>query len=181
MRRTDERSPLGNGRIAVSALLALSGLAYLAYKAEYLGLEAPDALKGFIVLPGAALLIAAKFVAFPDARRRLGGTLLAFGVVAVLWTMERDGLPRGWAAYGPYPAHDAERVASSFGQPAYRPRLVAMTLLVPIGMALIARGRAVAATLLSLAALTYLLSPSRVLLGMAIGEAEGMPRRYHYY
>ena len=174
MRRTDEPSPVGEGRVGVAVFLALSGLAYLAYKAEYLGLDAPDALKAFIVLPGVALLTIAAWSAFPDPRRRAGGTLLALGLVALLW-LAREPLPRGgWTFYTPMSTIDPPRSSWLKGP---EPVLMAFAVGLPfLGLAVILRRSLIGALFFSAAFWTALcLAPSRNV------QIEDLPRRYAYY
>ena len=155
-------------RGAASCVLALGGFAYLVYKAEYLGFDVPDGLKAFIVAPGVALLVAAVCFAFADRRRRLGGALLALGLVALLWTTSQNRFPEGF-------------YAGSF-QPGLVPAWPSLaTALIPMGLALLVRRAWIAGSLLGCAAVFAFIAPSRVLLTLVLGQPNGMPRRYHYY
>lgn len=88
---------------AGAVVLLLMGLAYLVYKADYLAMEGIEPwLQAFIVSPGVVLLAAAGFVAFPDARRRIGASLLALGIVAALACVMEPRASDGWTFYTPY-------------------------------------------------------------------------------
>ncbi len=162
-------------RALAAALLLLTGLAYLAYKVAYLAMDAPDTLKAFIVAPGAALLTLAALVAFPDARRRLGGALLALGLVALLWIALEPPPNGGWTFYTPYASMDTERPPWLKGPNALL--TAAATLLPFLGLSIFLR-RSVLGGLLLGGSLWFSLCfvPSRLL-----SSDDGMPQRDRYY
>ena len=165
-------------RGGVATALLVAGVGYLALKAEYLGMDAPDGLKALIVSPGLGFLFAGSLTLFKDAGRRFGGVLVSFGGVAALWVaMARRGND-GWTFYTPYPSMiDALRSSSST-------LLVAVaTLGLGIGGALVLRRSALGGLLLGLAGLCLAcFSPaSQIWAHRMAGMAEGMPDWSRYY
>ena len=152
------------------------GLGWLTYKAQYLRMDAPPALQALIVSPALALLVASAFVAFPDARRRLAGTLVALGLIAAVWIALIARPQPGWTFYTPYSS-------MSFDEAWIAPKqspisLVATTLLLPMGLALFWRRSPVGAALLGAAFWLFIGFPPE--LGELFRD-QGTPRRYHYY
>ena len=161
--------------MGVAGLLVLAGFVWLVYKAPYLGMDAPDDLKAFIIAPSAVLLVAASFVGFSDPRRRAGFGFMALGLVALAW-LALAPLPNGgWTFYTPYASTTSDRPVWIKGPDAF---LAAGTTLLPfLGVAVLAR-RSIFGGLLVGAAFWCALCLSSA---RAFDAWSGMPHRYSYY
>ena len=161
--------------MGVSVLLAFAGFVWLLYKASYLGMDAPDDLKAFIIAPSAVLFVAASWTGYPDLRGRLGASLIGLGLIALAWITlaplgysswifdttysKLNDTPHGWLK-GPHPVAAA-----------------GATLLPLVGLAVLKKRSPIGATLIG-AALWFTLCFSA---SGALNESLGMPRRYSYY
>ena len=158
-----------------ATVLLVAGVAWLLYKAPYLGLDAPDDLKAFIIAPSVVLLVAATWVGFPDVRRRVGFSFLALGLVALVWAALAPPPDGGWTFYTPYSSTYGDRAAWLKGPDA---ALVAgATLLPAVGLAILHRRSLLGGALVGASLWSALcLQSSR-----GIDAMLGMPRRYSYY
>lgn len=165
----------------LAAILAVAGIAWLAYKSSYLGMNAPLGLKALIVSPGAGLLIAAAFVAFSDARRRTAASLLVVGALALAVHVLEAQPTTGWTFYTPYAS--VSEVPGAWPQHGgVSPWLVGLAALgVALGLALALRRSVAGLLLLGLAGWLTAVRPSRLVSEWRFGGDDGMPRRDHYY
>lgn len=159
----------------LGAVLLVTGGAWLAFKAEYLRLEASYGLQALLIAPGVVALIGAAFVFFPDARRRLGGSLLAIGAVVGLWLVLD---PRTHSVFYEYPGVFTVYGESRFVNPDPVRSSVA-SLGIAVGLALLFYRSVPGGVLLGGAVLTgFFFTPVK---WMESRRYEGMDRYEKYY
>ena len=164
-----------SSRLGVAVLLLLAGVAWLFYKASYLGMDAPDSLKAFIIAPSAVLFVAASWVGFPDLRGRVGFSFLALGLVALVWVALAPPFDGGWTFYTPYSSTYGDRAAWLKGPDAV---LVAGAALMPtVGLAILYRRSLLGGALVGASLWSALCLQS----DRGVDAMLGMPRRYSYY
>ena len=160
---------------AFAVLLLLAGFSWLVYKASYLGLDAPDDLKAFIVSPAVALFVAAAWIGYPDQRGRLGGSLIGIGFVALAWITLA---PLGYGTWTFYTTYSKLSDSPHGWLKGPHPVATAGATLFPLmGLAILKRRSLFGASLIG-AALWFTLCFSA---SGALNEELGMPRRYSYY